>query len=282
MMRWWVDRGVDGFRMDVINLISKPEELTSGGPIEPGQSSLRRVANGPRLDEFLAEMNREVGLDAQNLLTVGEMPGATIEVAGERSPSSPARAQHGVHLRTRQPRPGLVEQVGPGRPAAPPPEGESGAVAGRPGRGRLELAVLRQPRPAPGRLPVRRRLARTSGRLGKTLATVLHLHKGTPYIYQGEEVHDQQRHSPRSSSTSTSNRSTTTAWRARPASPSRSCAHWPGRAATTPAPRCSGTPHPTPASPPGSPGWRSTPTTARSTPTRPAVTRIRCSPTSSS
>src|SRR5690348_17397202 len=59
MMRWWVDRGVDGFRMDVINLISKPTELVDG-PVAPGQlhhPSFVPVANGPRLDEFLAEMN---------------------------------------------------------------------------------------------------------------------------------------------------------------------------------------------------------------------------------
>ena len=65
MMRWWVDRGVDGFRMDVINLISKPAEL-SDGEAPPGPAVLqrvRRVANGARLDEFLAEMNAEVGLD---------------------------------------------------------------------------------------------------------------------------------------------------------------------------------------------------------------------------
>ena len=72
MMNWWVDRGVDGFRMDVINLISK-SELADGEPA-PGHKlapAFASTANGPRLDEFLAEMNREVGLSARNLLTVG-------------------------------------------------------------------------------------------------------------------------------------------------------------------------------------------------------------------
>ena len=81
MMRWWVDRGVDGFRMDVINLISKPAELVSEDVIDPNSASFGQIANGPRLDEFLAEMNREVGLDERNLITVGETPGATVEVA---------------------------------------------------------------------------------------------------------------------------------------------------------------------------------------------------------
>ena len=65
MMRWWVDRGVDGFRMDVINLISKRPARCRTAPAPPGSrfgSSPAAVANGPRLHEFLAEMNREVGL----------------------------------------------------------------------------------------------------------------------------------------------------------------------------------------------------------------------------
>ena len=81
MMRWWVGRGVDGFRLDVINLISKPAGLTSGGPVPEGAAGFEAIANGARLDEFLAEMNREVGLDERNLITVGETPGATVEVA---------------------------------------------------------------------------------------------------------------------------------------------------------------------------------------------------------
>ena len=69
MMRWWLDRGVDGFRMDVINLISK--DLETGV-----------YFNGPRIHEFLQEMHREVfaGRDAE-LLTVGEMPSVTVEEA---------------------------------------------------------------------------------------------------------------------------------------------------------------------------------------------------------
>ena len=53
MMRWWLDRGVDGFRMDVINLISKPPGLPDG-------DSFALNAHGPRLHEFLQEMHREV------------------------------------------------------------------------------------------------------------------------------------------------------------------------------------------------------------------------------
>ena len=106
MMNWWVDRGVDGFRMDVINLISKrPSSSTATPP--PGRTrahSFVFTANGPRLDEFLAEMNAAVGLDERNLLTVGEMPGSTIEIARRSNRPGEPRAEHGVHLRACRPR----------------------------------------------------------------------------------------------------------------------------------------------------------------------------------
>jgi oligo-1,6-glucosidase len=83
MMSWWVDRGVDGFRMDVIDLISRDPTLPDG-PVPPGGrygSPYAAVTNGPRLEEFLAEMNREVGLTEGHLLTVGEMPGSNVDLA---------------------------------------------------------------------------------------------------------------------------------------------------------------------------------------------------------
>ena len=76
---------------EVINLISKPEGLTRGGQVEPGSTHLERLVNGPRLEEFLAEMNREAGLTRLQLLTVGEMPGSTIEIA--RRVTDPQRAE---------------------------------------------------------------------------------------------------------------------------------------------------------------------------------------------
>src|ERR1700754_1875681 len=84
MMNWWLDRGVDGFRMDVINLISKPPGLPDG-------DSFDLNAHGPRLHEFLQEMHREVFEGRDGLLTVGEMPGVTVEEA--RLFTDPARAE---------------------------------------------------------------------------------------------------------------------------------------------------------------------------------------------
>ncbi len=82
MMRWWLNNGVDGFRMDVINLLSKHPEL----PDMPAQENqpypmpLPYVANGPKIHEYLQEMKREV-LDDFPCMTVGEMIGVTPELA---------------------------------------------------------------------------------------------------------------------------------------------------------------------------------------------------------
>ncbi|OYQ42582.1 glucohydrolase [Rhodoferax sp. TH121] len=80
LMRFWLDKGVDGFRMDVINMISKPAGLPDAPVIRAGhlQPSFGMVTNGPRLLEFLREMKAQV-LDHYETLTVGEAPLATIQ-----------------------------------------------------------------------------------------------------------------------------------------------------------------------------------------------------------
>ncbi|MFB6141537.1 MAG: alpha-glucosidase [Halosimplex sp.] len=72
MMEWWLDRGIDGFRMDVINLISKAEGYPDGGA--------EHFMNGPRVHEYVGELCDRV-LDEESLLAVGETPGASVEDA---------------------------------------------------------------------------------------------------------------------------------------------------------------------------------------------------------
>ena len=82
MMRFWCDRGVDGFRMDVISMISKMPEMPDG-ELKPGSKYGDfgpYVVNGPRVHEYLKEMNREV-LSRYDLLTVGECSGLTVDQA---------------------------------------------------------------------------------------------------------------------------------------------------------------------------------------------------------
>lgn len=81
MMNWWcAEKGIDGFRMDVINLISKQPGLPDGPKAPKELYGYANCANGPRVHEFLKEMNEKV-LSRYELITVGEAPGVTIEEA---------------------------------------------------------------------------------------------------------------------------------------------------------------------------------------------------------
>ena len=80
MMNWWCEKGIDGFRMDVISMISKEPGLPDG-KLYPGASyAFSGCVNGPHVHEYLQEMNREV-LSRYDLMTVGECSGVTIEEA---------------------------------------------------------------------------------------------------------------------------------------------------------------------------------------------------------
>ncbi|WP_349304931.1 alpha-glucosidase [Paenibacillus sp. Marseille-Q4541] len=81
MIRFWLDKGVDGFRLDVINMISKKEVLPSyedyvTGKAEPGEF----IPNAPGVHDYLQEMFREV-LSGYDIMTVGETPKVTPEQA---------------------------------------------------------------------------------------------------------------------------------------------------------------------------------------------------------
>jgi oligo-1,6-glucosidase len=189
MMRWWLDRGVDGFRMDVINMISKDTSLpdghlTHGGLYGDGSP---HYLCGPRIHEFLQEMHREVFEGrTDRLLTVGEMPGVTVEEA--RLFTDPTRREvdmvfqfehvgldHGAQKWDRRPLQLVDLKASLGR-----------WQAGLADVGWNSLYWDNHDQP------------RAVSRFGddgehrvasaKLLATVLHLHRGTPYIYQGEEL----------------------------------------------------------------------------------------------
>lgn len=189
MMRNWLDKGVDGFRMDVMNLISKDPALPDG-KVRPGQEYGERdaaVVDGPRVHEFVAEMHREVfaGID-RDLLLVGETPGVSIEEA--RKYTDPARGEvdmvfHFEHM-----------QVDRGatkwdvRPFEMPTlraclaRWQDGLAES--GWNSLYWDNHDQPRVVSrwgddGECRVES---------AKLLATVLHLQRGTPYLYQGDEL----------------------------------------------------------------------------------------------
>ncbi|WP_153395967.1 glycoside hydrolase family 13 protein [Ornithinicoccus halotolerans] len=189
MMRWWLDRGVDGFRMDVINMISKDPALPDGVPGDDGLGDgFPHFICGPRVHEFLQEMHREVfeGRD-RDLLTVGEMPGVTWEEAVLFT--DPARQELDMvfqfeHVRL---------DHGPGGKFDPQPLDLPALKAsldrwqqrlGEVGWNSLYWCNHDQPRVV-SRFGDEDRYWRESA---TAWATVLQLHRGTPYVYQGEEL----------------------------------------------------------------------------------------------
>ncbi len=198
LMHFWLKKGVGGFRMDVINMISKPWQTTANATkpslpdapkVQEGflQPAFEMVTHGPRFMSFMREMRREV-LDHYDCITVGEAPCATIEQAQEIT----------------DPQTGALNMVF---------QFEHMEVDSQPGKSKWDLKPLHlpdlktslsrwqtglhgqgwnslywcnhdQPR-AVSRFgdegPYRVRSA-------KLLATCLHMMQGTPFIYQGEEL----------------------------------------------------------------------------------------------
>src|SRR5690349_820738 len=184
MMRWWLDRGVDGFRMDVINMISKDTALPDGpalGTVPYGDGSAYYI-DSPRIDAFLPEMHEAV-LTNPDLLSVGEMPGVTVDEA--RLFTDPARAEVDMVFQ--------FEHVGLDHTASkwdmhPLDLRDLKASFGRWQAGLADVGWNSlywdnhdQPR-------IVSRWGDGSPLSAKLLGTVLHLHRGTPYVYQGEEL----------------------------------------------------------------------------------------------
>ncbi|WP_446470220.1 alpha,alpha-phosphotrehalase [Xenorhabdus stockiae] len=71
---FWADRGVDGLRLDVINLVSKQQDY----PDDDRGDGRRFYTDGPRIHEFLQEMSRDV-FQPKALMTVGEMSSTSLE-----------------------------------------------------------------------------------------------------------------------------------------------------------------------------------------------------------
>jgi len=188
MMRWWLDRGVDGFRMDVINFISKDTDLPDGVVFDGRYGDgTPYFINGPRIHEFLHEMHEQVFAGRHELLiTVGEMPGATVEEAVLYT--DPARAE--------------VDMVFQFEHVSLDSDGSKWNLLP------FHLPTLRDSlaRWQTGLAEVgwnslywnnhdQPRVVSRFGddgehrvRAATMLGTVLHLHRGTPYVYQGEEL----------------------------------------------------------------------------------------------
>ena len=186
MMTWWCEKGIDGFRMDVISLISKTKEMPDGeihglyGNFGP------YCTHGPNVHKYLQEMNEKV-LSKYDIMTVGETAGVTTETAKQYAGEN-ARELNMVFQ---------FEHV------------EGDGKYGKWTDEKLPLTTLKktlsrwqtelygtawnslfwdnhdQPR-AVSRFGDDRPQFREAS--AKMLATCLHMLQGTPYIYQGEEL----------------------------------------------------------------------------------------------
>jgi oligo-1,6-glucosidase len=188
MMRWWLDRGVDGFRMDVINHISKDPALPDGHlPLGAAYADgSAAYMDGPRIHEFLHEMYEQVFAGRDEMLAVGEMPGVTVDEAVLYT--DPAREELDMVFQFDH----VWVDRGPDAWLLHPFElTVLKAILGRWQAGLADVgwnSLYWNNHDQP----------RVVSRFGddglfrvesaKMLGTVLHLHRGTPYVYQGEEL----------------------------------------------------------------------------------------------
>ncbi|PRX62489.1 trehalose-6-phosphate hydrolase [Bacillus sp. V-88] len=186
MMHFWLKKGVDGFRLDVINLISKDQDFPDDdGSVAPGDGR-KFYTDGPKVHDYMQEMNKEV-FSQYDIMTVGEMSSTTIDHCIKYS--NPERNELSMtfnfhHLKVDY------------------PNGEKWSVADfdflklkdilstwqremNKGGGWNALFWCNHDQP---------RIVSRYGDDGeyrtesaKMLATTIHMMQGTPYIYQGEE-----------------------------------------------------------------------------------------------
>ena len=186
MMSWWCDKGIDGFRMDVISMISKHKEMPDGKVIDLYGDFGPYCVNGPNVHTYLQEMNEKV-LSKYDIMTVGETSGVTTELAKQYA----GEDTHELNMVFQ------FEHV------------ESDGKYGKWTDEKISLICLKnilsrwqtelygkawnslfwdnhdQPRVV-SRFGDDRPQYRVAS--GKMLATCLHMMQGTPYIYQGEEL----------------------------------------------------------------------------------------------
>ncbi|MED1556061.1 alpha,alpha-phosphotrehalase [Bacillus paramycoides] len=187
MMRFWLDKGVKGFRLDVINLISKDKRFLSDEGSTATSDGRKYYTDGPRVHEYLQEMNRNV-FEGKDVIAVGEMSSTTIDNCIKYS--NPGRNELSMtfsfhHLKVDY------------------PDGDKWTKADfdfiklkeimsnwqiemQKGGGWNALFWCNHDQP---------RIVSRFGNDGKyrnesakMLATAMHMLQGTPYIYQGEEI----------------------------------------------------------------------------------------------
>ena len=184
MMDWWCRKGIDGFRMDVISMISKkdglPDVPTDGGLYG---NCMYGTCNGPHVHEYLQEMNQRV-LSKYDLMTVGECAGVTIEEAKKYANAEGTELNMVFQFEHTSLDSGTMDKWC----KKPIPLQELKANLSKwenelEGKAWNSLYFCNHDQPR-----IVSRLGDDSPLSAKCIATVLHMMQGTPYVYQGEEL----------------------------------------------------------------------------------------------
>ena len=189
LMRFWLDKGIDGFRMDVINYISKTPEMPDGPMMNRLYGNFHPYClNGPRVHEFLQEMNREV-LSHYDVMTVGETPGVSVEQAQRYTGPD----EHELNMVFQFAHVNLdYDENGKWTLKRVPLDGLRRVLSewqtGLHGKGwnSLYLNNHDQPRMVSRFGDDSTEALRSAS--AKMLGVLMHMMQGTPYVYQGEEL----------------------------------------------------------------------------------------------
>lgn len=188
MMKFWLDKGVDGFRLDVVNLLSKDQRFLNDTLEDPNHDGRKFYTDGPKIHEYLHEMNKDVFSKYEYNMTVGEMSSTTIDNCIKYT--EPSREELTMtfsfhHLK--------VDYLNGNKWSLMPFDFMKlkkilfdWQIGMQEGKGWNALFWCNHDQP--------RILSRFGDEVkypkesGKMLATAIHLMRGTPYIYQGEEI----------------------------------------------------------------------------------------------
>ena len=187
MMNRWCEKGIDGFRMDVISLISKDQTFPDGPTYGGLYGSFESSANGPRVHEFLQEMNKRV-LSKYDIMTVGECAGVTLEEAKKYANSDGSELNMVFQFEHMGLDNGETMKWSTKKmPLVPLKENLTKWQKGlnEVAWNSLYFCNHDQPRIV-SRLGSEKEEYRELS--AKCIATCLHMMQGTPYVYQGEEL----------------------------------------------------------------------------------------------
>ena len=186
MMNWWLKKGVDGFRMDVISLISKEPGLPDKETGINGYATFNVSANGPHVHEYLKELTRDTGIE--DMITVGEMSSTSLENCirySGRKEKELSMCFNFHHLKVDYKDGDKWTLMEPDRIALKKLF-ETWQMGMQDGDGWNALFWCNHDQP------------RVVSRMGnedlywkesaKMLAAAIHMMRGTPYVYQGEEL----------------------------------------------------------------------------------------------